>query len=96
MNTSLVRGSGRCYGDGPHVIIRIVRPAEVAIMAAFRRQFLVLVNEEVADIEMLMGGEPLAALEEKYVASSSQELRAYTKPGPLLTCERRTFLRFPA
>ncbi len=52
-------------GDGSQVVVDVVRRAEFVVVPAVAGQFLVLVDEEVADVEVLVGGEAVAALEEE-------------------------------
>ena len=62
--------------DGSQVVVDIVARSERIIVAAVAGQLLVFVDQEMPHVQMLMGGEPVAAFKKKYVASSSHELRA--------------------
>ena len=52
-------------GDRPKVVVDVMWRTKGVVVAAIGRQLLTLVDEEMSHIQVLMGGEPVSALEEE-------------------------------
>ena len=51
--------------DAPQVVVDIMCTSEAVVVAAVANEFSVLEDDEVADVQMLMGRKTVTALEEK-------------------------------
>ena len=55
------------------MVIDVVDRAERIVMPAVAGQLFIFINEKMSDVQMLMGGEPITALE--------KEIRCIVVPG---------------
>ena len=69
-------------GDGPQVVVDVVRRAEGVVVPAVAGQLLVLVDQEVAHVQMLVGREAVAALEEEVGGVLVPRAAGVDVPGP--------------